>query len=49
MKSSTTSGENGKFTIVVFTCTCWVLQEMSRYSKEKSFSFKASDWLARKG
>ena len=49
MKSSTASGRNGKFTIVVITCTCWVLQEMSRYSGERSFCFKASDWLARKG
>ena len=49
MKSSTATGKNGKFVIVVFTCTCRVLQEMLPYSGERSFSFKASDWLARAG
>ena len=49
MKSSTLSGKNGIFSIVVFTCALRVLQEMFSYSRKRSFSFKASDWLARAG
>ena len=49
MKSTTASDKNGKSAIVVFACTCRVLQEMLLYSGERSFSFKASDWLARAG
>ena len=45
MKSSTVLGKNEKFAIVVFTCTRRVLQERLTYSRERSFSFKASDCL----
>ena len=41
--------KNGKFVIIVFTCTCWVLQEVLSYSGERSFNFRASDWLVSVG
>ena len=49
MKRSTASGKNGKFAIIVITCTCRVLQEMLPRIKERCFSLKAYDWLARAG
>ena len=49
MKSSAASGKNGKSAIVVFTCTCRILQVMLPHSRKKSFSYKTSDWLARAG
>ena len=49
MKKSTAMGKNRKFVIIIFTCACRVLQKMLSNSRKGSFSFKASDWLARAG
>ena len=49
MKRSTTTGKNRKFVIIIFMCTCRVLQTMLSNSRKGSFSFKAFDWLARAG
>ena len=49
MKRSMATDNNGKFVIIVFACACRVLLEMLFYGGERSFSFKASDWLARAG
>ena len=49
MKRSTATGKNGTFIIIIFTCACRILYEMLCYGRKGSFSFKASDWLARAG
>ena len=49
MKRNTATGKNKKFDIIIFTCANRVMQEILTYSIKVSFSFKASDWLARAG
>ena len=49
MKRSTATSKNRKFVIIIFTCACRVLSKMLSNSRKGSFSFKASDWLARAG
>ena len=49
MRRSTATGKNGKSVMIVFTCACRVLENMLSYRGERSFSFKAFNWLARAG
>ena len=49
MKKSTATGKNREYVVIIFVCACRVLQKMLFYGRKGSFSFKASDWLARTG
>ena len=47
MKRSTATGKNRKFVIIIFTCELGFCKRCCPIAEKGSFSFKASDWLAR--